>query len=447
MFKSGRYSGFDTMVEGITGSGIPIKINHTGSVIAPVGSDNKWGDPEGVVLTPHGVVIKDTSEIELDIAVGTGTIRTDVVYLEYQWEDDPVGFEPFVAVIQGADGGAIPPLGNEQTQVILGYIHVTATATTIAHLTYVPAKVPSLGGANIIDNYPELGETFAALAAHNTFTKYQTVTPTSITLALEDNGYLLLDDTSNTFLVNCSNTPSVGIQGLVPGDHLEFEVGTRITIMFHNVGAGSKLYWTQNGRVPGFVFTGNGLFGYTGGTYINLRNYDLFEFILLPNATWWAISMPSSVGYEVRILKEQMAVVMAAQGTPTAKITVPENGSGLAGRFAQTFFSNTPIPDDSNLKYRIDSTGSLELSGVWAISATTALSTEILVLTLPPTVNPGRDLYFSVTWRITSTLNMAVLPARIDSSGNVYVLMASVSLPNSTMAMNLRLSLSANARV
>lgn len=452
IMKAGRYCGFDTMEEGNTGEGIPVIITHDGAEITPVGSDNAYGDKEGVVLTPHGVVIKCTDEIELNVAIGGAPKspshpvdvgdpmsfeRIDVVYLEYEWLAEDIGFEPFVGLIQGSQGGGIPSLGNPETQVALGYITVANGANEFSELVYTPAKVPSLGGANIILNYPELGDVFAKLAGKNAFSKYQRVIPKSLDLSLDAGGYILLDESSNTYLINCNNTSGAEIYGIRPGAGLTYPDGVRLFLYFYNVGPRSFLAKSEDStNPPGFVFPDGGIL--RGDTF-PLPNNTIIEFIKLPSRTWWATDMFPFVGSQVKTLQDQVTTLLANLVSYTPKNTVPEYSSGLTDAFKYSYFTNAGIPNNYKLKYRINRAGDLEISGQLFSLATTYPGSTVNLFQLPDSYNPDRMVAFPVLRRRVSG-TWETLTGYLGPGGIVQINFGSTAGHEATLFINVQIS-------
>lgn len=457
MFKPGRYSGFDTMLAGVSGGGIPIKISHAGSVILPVDNSNQWGNPEGVVLTPHGVVIKIDDIIELNLAVGIMTPeiqgedapvpgatvleRTDVVYLEFQWISDDTGFTPFVGIIQGPQGGAIPSLGNARTQVILGYVLVPKGATTFSKLTYVPAKVPSLGGANIVNNYPELGNEFARLAGQNSFSKYQRVIPKDIPLTLDAGDFIVLDGDSNTYSLDCSSittNSNLSIQGIRPGPNKVYEDGTRLLIHFYNLHYIVLWGLSANGQVPGFTFPFGGLVTETSYLVDKMVYPDgVYEFVKMPNKTWWVTNAPAKIGTAIKNLRVEVAQIQASIPQSSAKIFIPEYGTNQPGCLANSLFTNTLVIANHRVTMR-KWHGDVELTGQLYVNAGTAAS-PIHLLTLPNDLNPGRQIGFSAYWKRDSSF--VEIPCHLNYDGKINMYLPTASLTASWLYFNLVCSL------
>lgn len=451
IMKEGRYCGFDTLIEGEIGDGIPVEIAHDGAEITPVSSGNTWGVKEGVVLTPHGVVIKCTDNAILDVALPGGITtpshplsvddplsyaRIDLVYLEYEWIAGDVGFEPFVGIIQGTPGAGVPSLGDAQIQVALGYIYVANGATAFNGLLYVPLKVPSLGGANIILNYPELGDIFAKLAGKNAFSKYQRVIPISKDLSLDVDGYILLDEASNTYLINCNNVADCDIYGLRPGANFVYPDGVRIFLYFYNVGPRTYLYKSDNDQAPGFTFPDGGLLR---GDSFPLPNNTVIEFIKLPSKTWWATDMFPFVGSQVKVLQDQVAILLANLVAHTPKQIVNEYNSGLDASFAYSYFTSMGIPSNYKLKYRIDRGGNLEISGQFFTTTALLGGTSVDLFTLPIAYNPDRMVAFPVLRRRINN-SWENLSGYIGPSGTVQINFGSTLCPEASIFINVQVS-------
>jgi hypothetical protein len=463
MFKSGRYSGFDTMIPGVSGSGIPIKISHAGSVIPPVDNNNQWGSAEGVVLTPHGVVIKSSDIVELGVAVGVlppdplqdsgipivpgdaNAERTDVVYLEFQWIADDLGFDPFIGVIQGTNGGGIPALGNARTQVAIGYIIVKRGATTINDLTYIPAKVPALGGANLVTNYPELSNTYAQLNGLNDFTKYQRSVPKDINLTLDAGDYIILDYDSNFYNINCNNAIAAQFRGIRPAADKVYKEGTRLMLRFYNVGQGSAWGISSNGNPPGFTMPIGGL----SDSLVNLVRQDsIYEMVLVPNKTWWFTNMITSFGSDIKFLREQVAALAANQINATAKVSVaPYNGTnnlpGDPGTFMSPFFSKAPV-NTYTVKYRINAAGDLEISGQFqSVVMAGVVAYQQYFLTLPPGFNPNRTIGFTIQRQGMPAAGGSywqTIPAYLGYGGVIYFVFPSIPTDPASLFINLVVS-------
>lgn len=93
---------------------------------------NKVG-PFSFLITNNGVVIKEDQTIQLPIVSGESKPRIDVVYLRHQYDEIVGGQQATYGVIQGtpSDEPVAPPLNDEATENIIGYLYVPSGATSI----------------------------------------------------------------------------------------------------------------------------------------------------------------------------------------------------------------------------------------------------------------------------------------------------------------------------
>ncbi len=172
ILQPGRIRGFDGIA---SFSGLGAVIGHSGTGIVQTNANNvAQTGPVGVWVAPIGTIVQETgnlASITFTTNAGNAAERIDAVYGEHQWLASIGGQAAVYGVAQGAAGGPVKPtVSNPKIQVILGYMHIPANATTLAAATWEPALVPMLGGADLITNHPELDTRYARLAFVNRFT-------------------------------------------------------------------------------------------------------------------------------------------------------------------------------------------------------------------------------------------------------------------------------------
>jgi len=245
----GRYRGFDTMAAG-TGGAIAIKISHSASGIKPTDDTNAIvANYLGVMISKHGTILQVDDELQFTVdANASGDDRYDRIYMEYSWVKSAGGGPATFTLLKGSPGaGVAPDPPTPAIDVSIGVVLVPAGATGLGDLTWIPDPVPSLGGANIINNYEELDERYAIKSESNTFAEHnifqkliqaKAVVLSAFTFSGND---LVLNRNGNTFIINDGTPTTKSIRGIIPAVGEEYQVGTEITIMFLNSSSALEL--------------------------------------------------------------------------------------------------------------------------------------------------------------------------------------------------------------
>jgi hypothetical protein len=303
LFKAGRYTGFDSIIAGPAGAGIPITLGHSSGTLPFVDSDNLIGTSHGVVLTPQGIVLKTPDTFNFNLSSNTNLpIRYDILYLQYDWSEDVMGGASLLGVVEGTVSGVIPALTSPATQVILGIVTVPEDAT-FANLTYTPARVPLPGGVNIINNFPELDGRYARLAGGNHFTGAQSVQVQNIGLNISSGNLILTDYyQGNTWVVTGDSVSTYQIYGILA--HIsgtKFAVGTRLTIVFKAIGNSLLYHDTSTPAGPKFDLS---LLHPTisPGQALNIRAEQVYEFEQMSTDRWVLTNAASFITSSIQTL-------------------------------------------------------------------------------------------------------------------------------------------------
>lgn len=166
LIAPGRYRGFDGLANIV---GLNADVGHTSTGYSFIASNNSTvSNKSGIWVTTQGSIIQEDAAIALSFSSNAGNSfeRIDAIYGEHQWLGSAGGQAAIYGVIQGANGGPVKPsVSNPKIQVILGYVHIPANASTLASATFEAALVPNIANADIILNHPELDARYARLDA------------------------------------------------------------------------------------------------------------------------------------------------------------------------------------------------------------------------------------------------------------------------------------------
>lgn len=147
----GRYQGFDTLT-GV--SGLNFGLAHDGSAHKNYARDTYaatnnlgiWRTRQGLTITEDGTV----SGLTCGTNAANAFERIDAVVGIHQYSDTITGgVAATYSIIAGATGGPVKPGPSSTDQVILGYIHIPASAANLSAATWEPADVLGLGGLSI----------------------------------------------------------------------------------------------------------------------------------------------------------------------------------------------------------------------------------------------------------------------------------------------------------
>lgn len=413
--KAGRYCGFDTMVTRVAAGDIPVAINHSATGLSPSTTANEVGDTIGAVITPHGSAITSNEDVLVVLSANaTSNPRIDVLYLEFIWADENPGNTPTFAILQGT-AAAIPvepELTYPAIRVKLGTFYLAANASNISGVTYTPAPVPLPGGAEILTNFPELDTRYAQLHNTNTFTKTQYWNAAEVEVA---SGTIHLPETGNTFkVVGDGNQLAVVFIGKA-GD-IPFQEGTRITLMFENLGPNSFLDGSIDFGMQ--VFRASGLITTTSGiptSAFPIKSGDVVD--LVYRGTYggygtWEILSP--ISYILTWLHTLNLGVRALQN-PTAIpwVEVLESGAGT-----YCFEPGFTAIGQSRLSYRTNIMGQLEFKGSFSMAYATGFFQKICTIN-PSYLTNSRPL---IQFADVVTGSLVVMNAIIESDGSVKAL-------------------------
>lgn len=307
MFASGRYTGFDILEVSDAAPGFTGVLKSGQKTTLPsIDEDNAAMFAQGTLMTKHGLVIKSSDDHSLSITPNASIpIRYDIIYCEYAWTAEEGGGPILWGILEGPADGVLPELTNPNTQVIVGVITVPINATS-ATITYEPAKVPLPGGADILDNFPVLKETFAQLNEPNRFTRTQSLKDLWQDLVMDSDNSVILGDNANTFFLN-GNGQNFTIKNFVKSLNVPFPTGTKIGIYFYETGLNTVLSSVANAagyRIGTSPVT-------SGLSSITVVNADYYEFVLSGSIWYCTIA----AGYLARLTKIIIGSITATSPT------------------------------------------------------------------------------------------------------------------------------------
>lgn len=194
----GRYYGFDTFNDT---AALVFELQHTAaSGYRHVDISEAYEDYFGAWVTTQGVVIKETASITgLTVVTNAANAfeRIDLVVGTHQWDASAGGSAAAYSIIQGPNGGPTEPaLTNPEKQVIIGRLHIPASAANLTGATYEPAEEATLNGID-----------FARRDKPNTFedTNTSEYTPAGQSSITADGSNILPLTKGNNFLVTAGN--------------------------------------------------------------------------------------------------------------------------------------------------------------------------------------------------------------------------------------------------
>lgn len=145
LLKPGRYSGFDTMSQSLSG-GLSIEISHSG-IINKTQTDGNQAPPYGSILMPTGIIIHDDNIISLNVQSNANNTNKRIDWLICENEYQPVegGTPVYYSIIQGPNDGTSPVIPDPTKQVLIGIITIEPGSSSYSDLTYTPCLPHLLG--------------------------------------------------------------------------------------------------------------------------------------------------------------------------------------------------------------------------------------------------------------------------------------------------------------
>jgi hypothetical protein len=182
LFKPGRYSGFDTMDQSLSG-GLSIEISHSGA-INKTQSDGNQAPSYGSILMPTGIIIHDDETLNFNIQSNAGNLnpRIDWLICENEYQAVEGGTPAFYSIIQGPGDGTPPVIPDPTKQILLGTITIEPGSSSYTGLTYTPSLANLPGDltyeqlTNIINNvvvFPDATNTLKGIAMLATFAELE----------------------------------------------------------------------------------------------------------------------------------------------------------------------------------------------------------------------------------------------------------------------------------
>lgn len=275
LLPSGRYRGFDTMINA-GGTGVNITITHTGKGFIrntfanpPAAETN----PYAYIVTPQGVAVETdvTANLTIDATTGgQGYRRVDAVVFEHEYTQVQGGAVGNVIIIKGTESDgtgltvsypAAPGLSSPSKQTLLGYIYVNESATfSYSDLNYIPVREPSLSNRQVSDsNYIEEQ---TGLWAKN-----------SVTLTSIPTGGLPLSSLAPIVYCNFSTVQTLNQINLDKWGNEEIKDGSKIEI--YNIGTGNLRIFLGAAISPGgtpLFYTASNILTLDGSSYYDSDN-------------------------------------------------------------------------------------------------------------------------------------------------------------------------------
>jgi hypothetical protein len=145
ILQPGVYRGFEFSPT----NNLTLTLVHTDTGIVITDPDGVPGDPTGVLLTRHGVVIKEDEAIEIPVNATTTHPRIDLIVCTHEYVETEGGAVATYSVIQGVASAtpAAPALTFPEKQVTIATLYIPAATSVLdaAGVIYAREEVPFLG--------------------------------------------------------------------------------------------------------------------------------------------------------------------------------------------------------------------------------------------------------------------------------------------------------------
>lgn len=303
ILQPGLYRGFDNF----TNATLNASIRHVVTGIIQTASDNATQSaPMGVWYSPLGVEIDEDAAIALSFDTNGANAfeRIDLVYGEHQWLAAAGGQAAVYGIVKGAVGGPVKPvLANPKYQVVIGYMHIPASAANLNAATWERALVPNIANADIILNNPALDTRYARIAAENTFLNFNSFAFQSVSVAGLGAKKLAIGTGGNSIQCNFSSGHELSFIEAKPS-------GSTIIVGFNapptlNDNAGS----VPSGYYPLSIPSGN----------LSLNGYTKCWFTCF-GSQWFYIGSTQD-REDIEALQQDLATANTAIGNLSTKIT------------------------------------------------------------------------------------------------------------------------------
>lgn len=143
----GRYRGFDNI--SIDGTWA-FSVRHIATGYTKIDSSESATTPHGIYVTPQGTIITENATIgsyTVDSNAANAFERIDALVASHSYDASTGGSAATYSIVKGALGGAAyPSVVTAETDVILGYLHIPASASDLTGATWEPAESANLNG-------------------------------------------------------------------------------------------------------------------------------------------------------------------------------------------------------------------------------------------------------------------------------------------------------------
>jgi len=260
----GRYRGFDANLS--TPGGLTLRLHqNNGFDVTKFDTPTYTVEKRGVLVTKQGVVLHETSAIDLTISAGDATHpRIDLIICEHEYVDVQGASVGVYDIIQGTPSAnpVAPTLPMpDQIKVVLGTLYVPAgmTALTDAGVVYTPSATPTFANDdNIVMTFKD---------------QYITEDKTFARILLEDSKELIYNGTLHT--LDFQNAKSnVFHYGLTASVNYFIQVDNFINVPYTERSYHFKILSGQNLE---FTLNGNVVFGVNNNTTLKVMKGEVLE--------------------------------------------------------------------------------------------------------------------------------------------------------------------------
>lgn len=146
IIEPGVYRGFDWQQQ----AGLSFIMSHVTTGIQYYDGNELLNDPTGVLISKQGVTIKETASISLSIDVGNVFPRWDAIVMEHYYSEVTGGVPAIYLVIKGTPSSSPvkPSLTNPSRQILIGYLYVPASMSSLAEggVLFQKQAIPDVAG-------------------------------------------------------------------------------------------------------------------------------------------------------------------------------------------------------------------------------------------------------------------------------------------------------------
>ena len=130
LISKGVHAGFQADLQ----SDLTLRLVHTSEGITLVDNNQNKTENVGLIVSPQGVIIRETAQIDLTINSGGASPRYDLIYCEHRHMEVQGGAPAIYGVVSGHPESepSIPSLTDDKKQIAIGHLYIPAGAANLA---------------------------------------------------------------------------------------------------------------------------------------------------------------------------------------------------------------------------------------------------------------------------------------------------------------------------